>query len=656
MRGAAGRGGEEERRVRFDDVPTVATLRDILRPPQSRGSQSLPQSRDIQELVRDINALARDHPRPRITPSFQPTDTAIPRPPQSRGNPVIDIPAMRDADDTDDRWNDRWNGYWGSYDENTGWGYMWWNGDWHQWWEQPRPRWWEPAAPAVAGAKNKAPAVAGAGAKAPAVAGAKKPAPPKKPPPPTPAEMQAPAVAGVKPPPPGIPLSPPPGLPKYKPPAPSPPKAKANFAQGVGPYTNALSLEVPAPFAKAKIGTLYVADPPRPLPPTPKQPKAPLPPNPKQLAPTTPQPPPWKAPPSAPPSGPPSNPQEAPLLRKPPPPGPPRGEEVAQILAAIYAAANPAAVVAVATPAVAEGPAGIGIHSPAVVAPAAATTPAAATAPAAAPALAAATAPATPTPRPVRDERPAVAASAAATAPAVAARAAATAPAVAAGPAQPHYTEDFFRNFNCTDGYKQHNQAVKWFRNRQEIPADPFSSPPLRLPLGPFPVATVVHGAETNYNFDMTQWVQWDWREMVAQLRDEDLRFVVGCGLQACEFSIRAGSYDIGRHYHNREQLRMRVQRIRLPVWDFVLFRSDGTGVRLHPHWGDRKVDVFDLGGHPFPVEPSWRGLGQSLGPGTFQDTITKDRQRVVRFDARKDVRRTAAPTVVPDPPAVADA
>ena len=76
----------------------------------------------------------------------------------------------------------------------------------------------------------------------------------------------------------------------------------------------------------------------------------------------------------------------------------------------------------------------------------------------------------------------------------------------------------------------------------------------------------------------------------------------------------------------------------RLPVWDFVLHRDDGSGIRLHPHWshpGGRpnpKIETFDMDGHDEPVEVPRAGYGGSDGHGTFRWQLNLGNQGTLRF------------------------
>ena len=68
--------------------------------------------------------------------------------------------------------------------------------------------------------------------------------------------------------------------------------------------------------------------------------------------------------------------------------------------------------------------------------------------------------------------------------------------------------------------------------------------------------------------------------------------------------------------------------------------RSDGTALRLHPSWSNRRVKVFLVEGHELPVMP--KGLGKSEGLGTFRRYLQQDMVKEVRFDAAKDLKQPA--------------
>ena len=53
-------------------------------------------------------------------------------------------------------------------------------------------------------------------------------------------------------------------------------------------------------------------------------------------------------------------------------------------------------------------------------------------------------------------------------------------------------------------------------------------------------------------------------------------------------------NYDHKRHRKLKDEGRSLLD-VRLPIWDFVIERADGTGVRLHPQRSTVKVETFDI-------------------------------------------------------------
>ena len=93
----------------------------------------------------------------------------------------------------------------------------------------------------------------------------------------------------------------------------------------------------------------------------------------------------------------------------------------------------------------------------------------------------------------------------------------------------------------------------------------------------------------------------WKWQEMVAQLDTPSIHQLLtspnatddrSCGLIRCNFEPRQGSYDLKRH-HALQQQGLPAPEHKLPIWDFVLYREDGTWIRLHPSWSNKKVETF---------------------------------------------------------------
>ena len=127
---------------------------------------------------------------------------------------------------------------------------------------------------------------------------------------------------------------------------------------------------------------------------------------------------------------------------------------------------------------------------------------------------------------------------------------------------------------------------------------------------------------------------EWSWWEMVSQLDEDSLRYVAedgdrSRGLVGCEFRRRTGSYD-----HSRQVQLPPPHPAQLRCWDFVLKRSDGTAVRLHPDWSSAKIRSYAAEGHEETQIPC-NGLGMSDGPGTFKHYKTVGQERKLRFGRR---------------------
>ena len=230
-----------------------------------------------------------------------------------------------------------------------------------------------------------------------------------------------------------------------------------------------------------------------------------------------------------------------------------------------------------------------------------------------------------------------------------AAAAVAAAGAVTAPPGLPVYGVEYFLGFKrFTGGFKQHNASLKWHRDSNEIPDRPFESPVVQFPNDrPAKMPTIFHDKGTSYWFSATTVTEeWWWMEMVAQLRDDDIRLVVtggpngrGRGLVSCECAPRPNSYDHKRQHKAVQQCSANGERpptVKMPVWDFVLNRDDGTGIRLHPQWSDRSLETIELGGHAEPIEIPRKGLGKSDGRGTFKKFKALGMTGSVRFDPSK--------------------
>ena len=203
----------------------------------------------------------------------------------------------------------------------------------------------------------------------------------------------------------------------------------------------------------------------------------------------------------------------------------------------------------------------------------------------------------------------------------------------------------YFTNFSAfTEHYQQHNAALKWFREVSEDPTFPFDSPSIEAPSGHAPcvVGSVVHGSGTDFDFDHIATREWYWVELVAQLdtTSRDIVFGESDELVACSCAVRPSSYDHKRQAHHRSRGEPKPK---LPIWDFVIHRADGTRIRLNPHWSDAKVDAFHSDGFEQDVQKPKKGLGAADFKGHFKayQHMMNDGS-VLRFDG---ARRPRGPT-----------
>ncbi len=199
---------------------------------------------------------------------------------------------------------------------------------------------------------------------------------------------------------------------------------------------------------------------------------------------------------------------------------------------------------------------------------------------------------------------------------------------------------DYFLNYEerLCSSFNQHSEALNCWRRLTEDAKEPFASKAKWFDNAePTMVSVSKHPKETSFTFKGGEQVPWRWQEMVATLRKEDIMEVVlgprsSGALIGCSLEVRPNSYDHTRKktVHASEFAGQRV-RVKLPMWDFVLHRDDGTGIRLHPRWGDRKVTAFAFSPRADTAKPPRTGLDGSLDLGV---------ERALWFDAARETGR----------------
>ena len=199
----------------------------------------------------------------------------------------------------------------------------------------------------------------------------------------------------------------------------------------------------------------------------------------------------------------------------------------------------------------------------------------------------------------------------------------------------------FFRELEVTRGYKQHNVALKWFRDSLEdqgLDSLTFSN------VDAHDVPAIVHQKGPLYTFNEHQRFPWKWQEMVAQLDAESMKMLVeglpgsgtGCtsrsrGLVSCRIQ-KTDRYDHKRHHALKHEGRTDM----LMIWDFVVVRDDGTQVFLHPEYSTTKFQCFTgppMQDHEIPKT----GLGGTSGRGTYKYFKGKLNEVTLRFGQGKD-------------------
>ncbi len=149
-------------------------------------------------------------------------------------------------------------------------------------------------------------------------------------------------------------------------------------------------------------------------------------------------------------------------------------------------------------------------------------------------------------------------------------------------------------------------------------------------------IAEFVRGPKTSFNFKPDGIYQpWFWQEMVAQLDEESMQFVVegdnvnrSRGLVGCKVQ-KADVYDHMMHSANKNDGKVHS------ICDFVLQREDGSIVSLHPDYTTTKVVCYEGALQPDHEIPR-TGKGGTSGPGTFKYFKNKNVEVTLRFDAKK--------------------
>ena len=125
------------------------------------------------------------------------------------------------------------------------------------------------------------------------------------------------------------------------------------------------------------------------------------------------------------------------------------------------------------------------------------------------------------------------------------------------------------------------------------------------------------------YKFKPGETTPWSWRQMLAALSPKVKESVLGSELVLGVVRIICqpvlGSYDHKRWHVALHLGRPYGEDALVPVWDFVITRTDGTMVRFHTNYSNNKVEVAKVCATKELPKPPRKGKGRSDGRGTYR-------------------------------------
>ena len=179
--------------------------------------------------------------------------------------------------------------------------------------------------------------------------------------------------------------------------------------------------------------------------------------------------------------------------------------------------------------------------------------------------------------------------------------------------------EDIRRSGSGTQRWALNNTALKSLRDSNEQPPG-FPTGDGRVDLTNLDPCEVLTLHRTKgMEYELLQPMQpWSWRRMLAGCNNDTLERIVGPGVRRVLCMAIPKSYDHKRHHAARLANRQYRSDAPVPVWDFVVERTDGTRVRFHPNQTNRKIAVADYA-FEFERNGPAAGRGRSDGPGTYR-------------------------------------
>ena len=163
-----------------------------------------------------------------------------------------------------------------------------------------------------------------------------------------------------------------------------------------------------------------------------------------------------------------------------------------------------------------------------------------------------------------------------------------------------------------------HNTALKTIRDQNEDNGSPKVWGVDLTQCETYPIMTLVRGEQEMYTLT-EPWTPWSWRKMLHALNDKSLEQVVGTGIVRITCEPIPDTPDGKRLRAARKHGQPYPEGARVPVWDFVITRVDGSKVRFHPDWKKKTFSVAPWGFQGLQGQGQGGAQGKSEGKGSYR-------------------------------------
>ena len=199
-------------------------------------------------------------------------------------------------------------------------------------------------------------------------------------------------------------------------------------------------------------------------------------------------------------------------------------------------------------------------------------------------------------------------------------------------------TPEDLKHVKVEQRFELNNVALKWFRDSHENPPGTPTTECVDLTdSDTIQIGVIERNTGMEYAFKENERQPWSWRQMLAGLSPAAKDLVLGANATLGVVRITCqpvpGSYDHKRWHAARHIGRPYAADAEVRVWDFFVTRTDGTTVRFHTNYKDKKVQVASVDGAQTPLQlpgPPQKGKGKSDGPGTYRRKTTGNYEHIV--------------------------